>query len=380
MAKIITEPIRPIATVNPSLPKPVCELIDKMTSKDINQRFQSPTEAMDAIVSCMGQLHIEPPVTGRIPASRPAPPPAPPIPEKKGNRTKTLAMAAGIIIAILLSMWTVDALLNKMKKEKKAEETMAPPALEMTVDEKSSQQQPTAAIPATVITPAPEPPAKTAVTPPREAPPASTPAPEPATAPAMEQTTRQDAETSTGIAAPPSEPPARTAKVQKNAVLPAIPVVLTIVSGDETLAPFVQNHIEAALADSGLHVTSIAEIPVLMQKMQMGSLPISWYDIKRLVPSQSANIVLISQVQQTGSMPLQYYSRSQTLTTVSFTVRAVDMETGAAAGPPASGTAKFTPLNMDEELRKAVNSSVGGMGQSIKQYWQQKLKSGGPRG
>jgi len=368
MAKIITEPIRPIATVNPSLPKPVCELIDKMTSKDINQRFQSPTEAMDAIVSCMGQLHIEPPVTGRIPASRPAPPPPPPIPEEKGNRTKMLAMAAGIIIAILLSMWTVDALLNRMKKEKKAEETMAPPAQEMTVAEKSSEEQPPAAIPA------PESPAATALAPPRET--ATTTTPTPAT----EQTARQDAETSTDIAAPPAEPPARTAKMQKKAMLPTIPVVLTIVSGDETLAPFVQNHIEAVLADSGLHVTSIAEIPVLMQKMQMGSLPISWYDIKRLVPSQSANIVLISQVQQTGSMPLQYYGRSQTLTTVSFTVRAVDMETGAAAGPPASGTAKFTPLNMDEELRKAVNSSVGGMGQSIKQYWQQKLKSGGPRG
>lgn len=372
MAKIITEPIRPIATVNPSLPKPVCELIDKMTAKDINQRFQSPTEAMNAIVSCMGQLHIEPPVTGRIPASRPAPPPPPPIPEKKGNRTKALAMAAGIIIAILLSMWTVDALLNRMKKEKKAEETVAPTAQEMTVEKKSSEvQPPPAAIPATVTTPAPESPDTTAL------------------APAAEQTARQDivdrkdAGSSKDITATPvpaTEPPARTAKVQKKAMLPTIPVVLTIVSGDETLAPFVQNHIEAALADSGLHVTSIAEIPVLMQKMQMGSLPISWYDIKRLVPSQSANIVLISQVQQTGSMPLQYYGRSQTLTTVSFTVRAVDMETGAAAGPPASGTAKFTPLNMDEELRKAVNSSVGGMGQSIKQYWQQKLKSGGPRG
>jgi serine/threonine protein kinase len=372
MAKIITEPIRPIATVNPSLPKPVCELIDKMTAKDINQRFQSPTEAMNAIVSCMGQLHIEPPVTGRIPASRPAPPPPPPIPEKKGNRTKALAMAAGIIIAILLSMWTVDALLNRMKKEKKAEETVAPTAQEMTVEKKSTEvQPPPPAIPATVTTPAPESPDATAL------------------APAAEQTARQDivdrkdAGSSKDITATPvpaTEPPARTAKVQKKAMLPTIPVVLTIVSGDETLAPFVQNHIEAALADSGLHVTSIAEIPVLMQKMQMGSLPISWYDIKRLVPSQSANIVLISQVQQTGSMPLQYYGRSQTLTTVSFTVRAVDMETGAAAGPPASGTAKFTPLNMDEELRKAVNSSVGGMGQSIKQYWQQKLKSGGPRG
>lgn len=387
VAKIITEPSRPIATVNPSLPRAVCELIDKMTAKDINQRFQTPGEVMDAIVSCMGQLHIEPPITGRIPAARPvsAPPPLPPLPEEKekGGRTRMLAMAAGIIIAVLLSMWTVDALLHRVKKEKTAEQTVVPAGQEMAVEEKSSAGQQPPALPATVTTPAPEAPAVTAQAPPLVTPPATTQAPEPAAAPAAGQPTRQERETAPAIAPPPAPaaaPPARTAKVQKQAALPAIPVVLTIVSGDETLAPFVQNHIEAALANSGLHVTSVAEIPVLMEKMQMGSLPISWYDIQRLVPSQSANIVLISQIQQTGSMPLQYYGRSQTLTTVSFTVRAVDMETGTAAGPPASGTAKFTPLNMDEELRKAVNASVGGMGQSIKQYWQQKLKSGGPQG
>ncbi|MBU4260388.1 MAG: serine/threonine protein kinase [Proteobacteria bacterium] len=370
VAKIITEPIRPIATVNPSLPKPVCELIDKLTAKDINQRFQTPSEVTDAIVSCMGQLHIVLPVTGRIPTSRPlpVPPTPPPVPaeaeKEKGNRTKVLAMAAGIIIAILLSMWTVDALLHRLKQEKSAKETLVPPVQEMTVKEKSSTEQLPAG-PATATT--------------SEAP----------TAPPRQATVdQQEREASSTLAPPPAvvatppvrTPPVQTTKVEKKAALPTIPVVLTIVSGDETLAPFVQNHIEAALTNSGLHVTSDAEIPVLMEKMQMGSLPISWYDIQRLVPSQSANIVLISQVQQTGSMPLQYYGRSQTLTTVSFTVRAVDMETGAAAGPPASGTAKFTPLNMDEELRKAVNSSVGNMGQSIKEYWQQKLKSGAPRG
>jgi hypothetical protein len=178
------------------------------------------------------------------------------------------------------------------------------------------------------------------------------------------------------------EKPVTTAKIDKKpaVALPQIPVVLTIVSGDETMAPVVQTHIESVLGDSGLQVTSVAEIPVLMEKMQMGSLPVSWYDIKRLIPNEQANIVLISQIQQTGTMPLQFYGRTQTLTTVSFTVRAVDMETGATAGKSASGTAKFTPLNMDEELRKAVTKTVEGMGQTIKQYWQQKLQSAEPKG
>ncbi|MEW6521762.1 MAG: protein kinase [Thermodesulfobacteriota bacterium] len=401
VAKIITEPSRPIATVNPDLPRPVCELIDRLTAKDINQRFQTPSAVMDAIISCMAQLHIEPPITGRIPASRPvsAPPPPPPLPaeKEKGRRTRLLAMAAGIIIAILLSMWTVDALLHRVKKEKTAELTVVPTAREMTVEEKNREEQPPTE-PAAVTTPAPESPALTAQAPAAMRPEAAAPEPEPPPVPAAEpaaapppaaQAVRQarvepqESEGSAVIAPPPvavAEPRARTAKVEKKAALPSLPVVLTIVSGDETLAPFVQNHIEAALAGSGLQLTSVAEIPVLMEKMQMGSLPVSWYDIKRLVPSQSANILLISQVQQTGSMPLQYYGRSQTLTIVSFTVRAVDMETGATAGPPVAGTAKFTPLNMDQELRKAVNASVGNMGQSIKEYWQQKLKSGGPQG
>ncbi len=196
VAKIITEPIRPIATVNPSLPKPVCELIDKLTAKDVNQRFQAPSEVTDAIVSCMAQLHIEPPITGRIQTSRPvsAPPPPPPVPEEKekGKRTKMLAMAAGIIIAILLSMWTVDALLHRVKKEKTAEQTLVPPAREMTVKEKSSAEQPPAG-PATATAPAPEAPATTAQAPAGQAPEAPAPPPETANAPAAGQTVRQAA-------------------------------------------------------------------------------------------------------------------------------------------------------------------------------------------
>ncbi|MBI5556556.1 MAG: protein kinase [Deltaproteobacteria bacterium] len=392
VAKIMTEPIRPIAKVNPSLPKPVCDLIDKMTAKELDKRFQTPREVTDAIASCMTKLHIEAPVTGRVPSAVAGAPP-PPLPgiQHKPKKMKTYAAAAGIILAILLSIWTVDALFLKEKPEEKVEQPATsepavqtqPPAQEAAVPPPSAQKQPVTSRQETMAkkeepAPPPAPPARVEK-------PAAMQVEKPVAAreePRQEEPVSPYRETAPEKAAKLKEKPVTTAKIDKTpaVALPRIPVVLTIVSGDETMAPVVQTHIESVLADSGLQVTSVAEIPVLMEKMQMGSLPVSWYDIKRLIPNEQANIILISQIQQTGTMPLQFYGRTQTLTTVSFTVRAVDMETGATAGKSASGTAKFTPLNMDEELRKAVTKTVEGMGQTIKQYWQQKLQGAEPKG
>jgi hypothetical protein len=51
------------------------------------------------------------------------------------------------------------------------------------------------------------------------------------------------------------------------------------------------------------------------------------------------------------------------------------MASGKAAAMPASGTIKFTSLNMDENIRTEMRAVAGGMGQKIKRYWDQKTKT-----
>jgi hypothetical protein len=157
--------------------------------------------------------------------------------------------------------------------------------------------------------------------------------------------------------------------------LPKIPSVLVAVSGDESILPVFRTYLESSMLENGLKIVPIAELPVLMKKLQFGPRPLSWYEIKSLVPNNRVHLLLKAEIQRAGSMQLQYYGRVQKLTTATYAIRAIDMASGQAAAMPAGGTIKFTSLNMDENIRTEMRSVTGSMGQNIKRYWDQKIKT-----
>lgn len=395
VAKIMTEPVRPIAKVNPSLPKLICQLVDKMMARDKEKRFQTPAEVINAINFCIDKLQIQP--SPAIKVSAPVPPHRPTTVSVQRRRARTIGAVVGVIAAVLLSMWTVDALWNRKAKEKTpavAVEEPAPPA-QVTmpaVPPAPPGEQPQAVTPQTAAPMAEAVPTAPPGQPATESPTQVAVNREPAVPPSPPVQEAAETPTPTAPAAPVEEPPApspivkpapkprpaepvKTAKIDTRPRLPETPVVLMIVAGDESLAPFLRVHLENIIRNSGLKVASVAEIPVLRQKMQVGDMPVSWYDIKEIVPPGAAHILLISDVQKTGTMPLQFYGRTETLTNAAVTVRVVDMETGEAAGSSGSASAKFTPLNMDQELRKAADTAASGIGQQIRKYWRDKRQA-----
>ena len=158
-------------------------------------------------------------------------------------------------------------------------------------------------------------------------------------------------------------------------VLPKVPTVLVAVSGDESLIPLFQAQLESCIIDSGLRVVSMAEIPELMEKAQFGDLPLTWYNIKQIVPKYKANILLLAKIHRTGSMPLKYYGRVQELTTATYSVRAIDMATGQSVASPATGAVKFTPLNMEDNIKSEINTAAGVLGSNIMKYWENEIKN-----
>jgi len=158
--------------------------------------------------------------------------------------------------------------------------------------------------------------------------------------------------------------------------LPMLPIVLMVVSGNETMIIYVQAYLESIIVGSGLRLISVSEIPTLRENMQYGEMPITWNGIRQFVPKGKVNVLLLAHVQKTGSMPLKYYGRTQELITASFYVRAHDMVTGTSAARPAIGSVKFTTLNMEENFTEALNSAASGIGAEIKGYWKQKVKRG----
>lgn len=324
MTKLATEPVTPISQINSSVPKPVCALIEKMMAKEPNERFQTPKEILVAIDDCIDSLKLDAPLAkskiqgvGTMPASTP----------KSRSYAKLFGGIAGVALAVFLIVWLVKGWLPKETAPKVLEEA---PVLEEVPTELAD------------IKPVP-----------KETPPA--------------------------LATPVSDvkdvKEAETVVVKKGPVLPKIPTVLMAVSGDESMVPLVQAHLESIIVGSGLRLASIFEIPMLRKKMQLGEIPITWYSIKQFIPKNRAHILLLAKVQKTGSMPLEYYGHTQELTTAIFSIRTVDMATGISAGLPASASIKFTPLNMEENFKEAITSAASGIGMDIKTYWKEKLSA-----
>jgi predicted Ser/Thr protein kinase len=331
VTKIATEPVTPIGQIITALPKPVCDMIDKMMAKDPDERFQTPRDVLVAIDHCVDSLDMDAPLAkSKAVDARIAPPPPP----QKKSRAKFWGGIAGVALAVLLVVWLVEGgfLREKSLTEQKAtDETQAESADAKTV---ADEVAPGLAASASATKEVEE------------------------AGPAVEEKSGD-----------------KSAVLKRSLILPKIPTVLMVVSGDEAMASLVRAHLESISGGSGLRVGSISEVPMLREKMQLGDMPITWHSIKEFVPKERAHILLLAQVQKTGSMNLKYYGRTQEMITATFSARAVDMATGISVATPASSSVKFTQLDMEENLRKTVTSAASGIGAEIKGYWEKRIRA-----
>jgi serine/threonine-protein kinase len=401
ITKIVTEPLIPIGEVNPALPAPVCRLIDTMMAKDPAGRYEHPNEVIEAIDRCIAELKMDVPLTGRkhVPlaaaaASRPEP---------KPRLVKIAGGIAGLALSILIVFWLVDAGLQKkattpdreQDTELQAQANQEPPAA--TESPRGSKEQP--AVSAETQTA----PHAEAELPKEEKAPA---AEEPSSAREASDTAREPSGGSSGSAAlsqegdtaqehadaeagaihpakdpsPQDKPLRQQASLERPPPLPEVPTVIMAVWGEQVVVPDLKANLENALFSSGLKVASVSEIPVLRRRVQLGDTPISWYAVRQVVPQDLGHILLLAEVQKVGSMRLEYYGRTQELITSSFTVRAVDMNTGTAVAPSLSGTVKYTALNAQEKLKQALLPEARRLGRQIKSFWREKRKQADRQG
>ncbi len=152
----------------------------------------------------------------------------------------------------------------------------------------------------------------------------------------------------------------------------ALPTILAIVSGNEYMLPIARSHFYSTMRENKVRILTITEIPVLRKKMHIGDSPVSWHEIKQIVPNTKAQVLVLANIRKTGTMPIRYLGQSDTLTLASFSIEAVDMDTGALIHSATSGSIKFTALNMDEKIRNGVSDATGGIEEVIRQYWNEK--------
>jgi hypothetical protein len=363
VTKIATEPVTPIGQINSALPKSVCDLIDKMMAMNPDDRFQTPNDMLTAVHHCQDTLNTDIPSAEtkiqHVAAETPSP---------QSSRVKLWGSILGVALAVVLIVWLVEGSFRKKDSldQHMAEEVASTsPGTNDTSDEGSAPIPPPGSpINQDINTAESAVPDKPAV---------------------------KISDQKPGV--PPDENALQThsAPVKKESVAkigkqteeeapPEIPTVLLVVSGDESMVPLVRIHLETIVMESGLNVASISEIPMLQEKMQFGRIPMTWHVIQPLVPKGKAHFLILAEVQKTGSIPLKYYGRVQQMETATFAVRAVDMDRGVSVATPAGGSIKYTQLNLEENIRDALGSNVGGVGKEIKAHWEKKLLQKGKTG
>jgi serine/threonine protein kinase len=321
LAKLSTEGATPLAQMDPMLPAPLCALVDGMLATDPDARPQTPQELLAAIADCERNLSGDEPLRPTIAVSATSP-----VRRRLPAGAVWMGSALGALLAVFLIVWSVEALMGIIDPPVRLLSGPTPPGSAHGSNEYLG--------PAVVI----------------EHPPV----------PLLDIT--------------PPEPEMPTAPTPS---LPQRPAVLVWAVGDETLVPLVQSQVESSLLGFDVDVIPLAEIPIPRRRMQIGGLRWTWTDVRQIVPSNRAQVVVLARIQKTGSTTLRYYGRADQMTIASFSIQTFDTASGHSIHSDSAGSIQFTALNMSENLQNAIDPVIDGLGTKIADFWKRKLRASG---
>ena len=374
VAKIATEPVTPIGLLNSSVSRPVSDLIEKMMAKDVRDRFQTPGEVCSAIDECEKLLREE---RGSLTSGGGGMDPKKAFPSSKAEKSGSgflraggILLAAVLLIALFLSRDRWFSQNPEVSSQKSGVETTtseSPPDLSEAVQEAAAPTSGEATVNPEAASSAPE--AKMlddqalTVKPIKEVHALSS------------GESSQDGTLQTTSGPMPDAFQRQPQDFRRVTDLPETPTILLMVSGPEEMTLLMRPYLESALLDDKLQVISPAEIPLLRQKMQFGDMPVSWYDIRQFVPDGMADILVLTTIQTAGTTTLKFYGRTQEQVTAVFSIRTLDMDSGAAVDRSRSGQVKYTVLTLEEAFQEALEGSVENLGKIIQAYWRTKRSS-----
>ncbi len=427
VVKIVSETVVPIEQVNSSVPEPVCSLIGKMMAKDLKQRYQSHEEVVTAIDNYLRILKSS--KTGESEHNMSQPPPLPTTTAPKQNFQIQALAGGGICILILLlvflgkssffskdskelSKTNIQQQTSLVPKNILEDKPVAPapqdslPQSEITLQDKTTTETKTA--PHSLVQPITDtveqaqsktdkqPPVveinqftKRATASKNHAQPVND-LPDNKNSILTSGSNNLEEKSATIDTLANKISPATTPKTaintsqkatnyipaeEQNLKLPNNPAILLIVTGPDEMTMPLQAHLESTLLDSSLQVISPTDVPILYKKMQIGDMPVNWYNINQLTPSGAAHVLVLAKIQKTGSTLLRFYGTSQEQISAIFSVRILDMSTGKLVERSINGTIRYTVLNMQEEFQETLDTTVNKLGDSIHNFWNTKKKN-----
>jgi serine/threonine protein kinase len=296
LVKISRGELKPIQDAVPTMPKNICDIVEKMLRTDAEDRFQDAAELVEALKAVSGTTQISS------------------VEDRAAATTSALSRGPGIAIAAALVLLAAGlvALIYIRSKPDASPGSTAEDATERTEEESARVEVADAA------ESGPWPAAPSAA--PTEG--VGPSVPDEATPPTAAIVTRLESPTAT-VASPTKRSP------------PPNSVVVTTI-GDEEKQGLITSYAQSALAGLKYNV---------IDGSSLGDNKIA--DV--------AKYKLVVNISKLGSMPLRYMGRESEMHTVALSMKMVSTETGSIVTGPVSETVKYTAINAQERLQEAVD-------------------------
>jgi len=359
LMKIVKGDFPPVHEVNPNVPVPLREIVEKMMQTDPGKRYANTDELLEAL------LHLE---MGELPVQKETKKETIPLPleyegiesglgqhtGKKSNKWAAVIVAA-IIVILMGGAFAAKTLYFDKKSSAKQEEKsveLQPLGVISSLGETGEEagQEEGEAIDGTgdkvnvKSAESPELESFTEFQPGDREFPASTSKSE-ATFDSgdIDITPKTSAPSTVGPSTPTStiSSGSQTPRKQVAPVKPPPPANSCIISavGDEGQADLVTPYVQEILARKNFMVVdgpSVAD---------------------REIAEVARNHIVVT-VKQTGTTTLDYYGKSSEMYTVRLTIKVVAPKTGKVVGGPVSRTVEYTALNAEEKLKAAVAALI----------------------
>ncbi len=148
-------------------------------------------------------------------------------------------------------------------------------------------------------------------------------------------------------------------------IRPEIPTIMVVTRGGSDVSAIVESIIEKQLHESSFPVSGVNEMLSILEGYGRYKIPLNALQEHKL----NANILVYVIVDSTGIEPLKFYGKIMDQYSSIITIKLFDTATKNMVCPPITSSARYTTLNMQDNIREVTEQMVANIPKKIEDFW-----------
>ncbi len=148
-------------------------------------------------------------------------------------------------------------------------------------------------------------------------------------------------------------------------IRPEIPTIMVVTRGGPDVSAIVESIIEKQFHESSFPVSGVDEMLSILEGYGRYEIPLNALQEHKL----NANILVYVIVDSTGIEPLKFYGKIMDQYSSIITIKLIDTATKNMVCPPITSSARYTTLNMQDNIREVTEQMVANIPKKIEDFW-----------